>query len=469
MSLDVALQNALSGLQATQAQLQVVSNNISNVQTVGYSEETLTQNAQTTPAGGSGVLTGVIQRVSDQALSSNLLGQTTASNAASTRSTYYQQIEALLGQVNSKATLSDTFNTFTSAMNTLAATPEDATAQSSAVAAGQALAQQLNSLSSGIQGIRESVDGQLGTDVTTLNTSLQKIASLNSQITALKVTGESTATLEDARDQALTQVAQLMGVKSYIASDGTMTVMTTSGQNLVSGIAAETVGYAASGTVSATTSLSALTVNGVDITSNTTTGEMGALLTLRDTDLPGLTAQLNQFTNNLYNSESTPNLQTTASSTGATDANHFFSGVNTTSGVDNAATITVNPSLIKNPTILDQGTTGADPSISTTLSSNLTNSITFKAAGNITNSASTTLSAYSAQIISVAANTAATASSDATYQSSLATQLSTQLSAVTGVNLDTELSRLTVYQNAYSASAKVITTLQTLYQTLMQM
>jgi flagellar hook-associated protein 1 FlgK len=317
--------------------------------------------------------------------------------------------------------------------------------------------------------LRQNADSDLATDIGTLNTSIQTIASLNTQIAQLQSENQPTAALEDSRDQALSQIAQLTGVQSYVGSNGMMTVLTTSGQTLVDGSTANTLDYTPSGTVTATSTLSPVTLSGVDITSQLTTGSIGALLQLRDTALPGVTAQLNQFANNLFNAASTANLQTTNSGLNTTsDANNVFADVNLASGVDNASTITVNPSLAANPGLLDTGTSGNDQTISQTLNSQLQNSFSFGAAGTLT-PLTTTLGQYAAQIIGQAATTASNAQSNSTYQTSLQTQLSAQLSSVTGVNLDTELSNLVVYQNAYGASARVVTTLQSMYDTLIKM
>jgi flagellar hook-associated protein 1 FlgK len=79
----------------------------------------------------------------------------------------------------------------------------------------------------------------------------------------------------------------------------------------------------------------------------------------------------------------------------------------------------------------------------------------------------TTLGDYVAQTTGQNANTAAAAKSNANDQTALLSQLTTQYSSETGVSLDAELTKLVVYQNAYSASAKVITTVQTMFDTLM--
>jgi flagellar hook-associated protein FlgK len=467
MSLTIALNYALSGLNATQAQLQVLAGNIANAQTPGYSEETLPQTSDPLTNGGAGVITGEIQRITDTGLQGELLGQTTLSGAASATSSYQQQIQSLIGTVGSGDTIADTLNNFTSAMQTLAATPEDPTAQASAVNAGQQLANQLNDFSNGIQSLRQGADAQIATDVSTVNADLTNIGQLNAQIAKLQSLGQSTASLQDQRDQQLQQVAQYIGVQDFTSSNGMMSVMTSAGQSLVDGTNVQQFGYAQSGSVTASSTLSPLTLDGTDVTDETTTGEIGALLQMRDTTLPDLTAQLNQVTNNLFGASSDADLQTTNSGLNATDdANDFFANVNIAGGVDNSATIEVNPSLAADPGLLDEGAAGADPSISATISQNLQNNQTFAAAGGLP-ATSTTLSQYMAQMIGSAASAASGATSNGSDQSALLSQMQTQYSSAVGVDLDTELSQLVVYQNAYSASAHVISTIQSMYDVLM--
>ncbi|HEY3917797.1 MAG TPA: flagellar hook-associated protein FlgK [Stellaceae bacterium] len=468
MGLGIGLLDALSGLQATQTQLQVISANVANAQTPGYSEQEAIETSVETPAGGAGVDTNVIQRVADQLLSSNVTQQNTAASSASTTNNYLQQLQNLLGQVGSNNSFTDSLNNFISAMQTDATTPEDPVAQSAAVDAGQQLAQQLNAFSAGIQSLRANTDSDIANSVTTVNSALQTIASLNSSIGALHAEGQSTATLEDQRDAAVNQVAQMIGISSFTRSNDTIVLTTNTGQTLVDGSTVSQFAYTQSGTVGAGTPLSPVTLDGVNVTSSLKTGTIGALLQLRDTTLPSITAELNQFTNNLYAATTNANMNTTNSGTNATnDANHFFANVNIGSGLDNTSTIEVNPSLAQNPTLLYNGISGNDPTIASTIANNLSSNVNFAAAGNFAAPVTTTLSAYGGQIIGQTATAAAAATQNNTYQSQLQTQMQNQLQSVTGVNLDKELANLTVYQNAYGASAHVIATIQTMFDALM--
>ena len=189
MGLNVALQDAMTGLRATQTQIQVISANIANAQTPGYSEESVSQTPIRMPTGAAGVQTGIVQRASDQLLTTSLAKQSSAASSASTTDNYLQQLQGLLGQVGSGSSFTDAYNNFVAAMQTESATPEDPVAQSAAVNAGQQLAQQLNQFSAGIQGLRSNADSDLGSAATNLNTALGQIAALNGSIVQLQADG----------------------------------------------------------------------------------------------------------------------------------------------------------------------------------------------------------------------------------------------------------------------------------------
>jgi flagellar hook-associated protein 1 len=565
MSLGVALANAVSGLTAAQANLTLISGNIANAQTPGYSRETLPQTSQILDNNGSGVDTGVAQRVSDQVLTASVRSQTSVTAAANTLNTYFQQIQNLFGQVSDANSLPDTLNQFSSALQTLATTPEDTVAQSNAVDAGQALASQLNGMSSAVQTLRGNADAEIGTSVTSANQLLTNIAGYNGAIARAQATGQSTATIADQLDQALAQLAQQMNITSFSRPDGSVVVMTGGGKTLVDGVSAQQLSFTPSTSVAAGSVVSGITVNGIAVTGDITSGNIAGLLQMRDTQLPALTAELNQFTNQLFNTtkvtQSTqlvtvgggaPNagdtfqvtidgqvfntagiagntvagivnaintqlgattfsasvsnggilitdsagnpLTATIVQTGGTgtatftpqspanalpttnsgtsgaapgDANAFFAGVNTATGLDNAGTIAVNPSLAANPALLDGVANVPSPTIAAALADALSlNTPTFAAAGNIPAAQTVSLANYAGQILGQNATAAAAASDNVTFQTGLQSQISTQATNVSGVNMDEELSNLQVYQNAYSASARVITTVDAMYTAL---
>jgi flagellar hook-associated protein 1 FlgK len=73
---------------------------------------------------------------------------------------------------------------------------------------------------------------------------------------------------------------------------------------------------------------------------------------------------------------------------------------------------------------------------------------------------------YAANVIATASTSASNTNVQLNYQGSLVQNLNYQQGQVSGVNLDQELSDLLTYQQSYSAAAKVISTMQQLFQVL---
>lgn len=309
MSLDVARLIAFSGIMATETQISVASSNISNADTTGYTKKTADQSANVTGGVGTGVtITGISSTV-DKLLLKSLIGATSDLGSADTTNNYMTELEQLLGSASSDGTsttgtsLANSLSSLESALSSLASSPSSVSLQSAVVSALDDVASQLRDTSSGIQTLRSNADQDIGSSVDSINSDLKQIADLNLQIRKMSASGQSTGDLEDQRNAALQDLSSYMNVSYYTASNGDMQIYTSSGQALVD-TSAHTLSYSTSANVSASTSYSSggfsgITVNGVDITSQITSGKIGALVTLRDQTLPAEQTQLDQLANQL--------------------------------------------------------------------------------------------------------------------------------------------------------------------------
>ncbi|WP_445490928.1 flagellar hook-associated protein FlgK [Rhodopseudomonas sp. RCAM05734] len=311
MSLDVARSIAVSSLMATQVQISVASANIANADTTGYTVKSATQAALVSGGVGTGTTITAITSNVDKLLMKSLVSATSELGSASTNSDYLDRLQALYGSTNTGkdstgTSLANTLAALETAISSLSATTSSAALQANTVSALDDVASQLRDTSSGIQTLRSNADTEISTDVSDVNTQLKAIASLNIQIKQAAATGQSTGDLEDQRNTALQNVASKMNVNYYISSSGDMQVFTSSGQALVdstahtlSFTAASSVTAASTYTAGATSGLSGISVNGVDVTSSITSGDIGALITLRDSTLPAAQARLDQLANTL--------------------------------------------------------------------------------------------------------------------------------------------------------------------------
>jgi len=315
VSLDIARSIAFSGLSAAQVQISVASSNISNADTKGYTEKTANQASNVTAGVGTGVtVTGITSTV-DKLLLKSLVGATSDLGSADTTNNYLGELAQLYGSTASSGSsttgtsLGNTLASFESALSSLSSTPASASLQANAVNALNDVATQLRETSSNIQKLRANADQDISSSVGDINKDVQQITDLNAEIKQENAAGQSTADLEDQRNTALQDIASMMNVSYFTASNGDLQVYTTSGQALVDSTA-HTLSYTAAASVTASTTYSAgsssgfsgITVNGVDITSQITSGKVGALVTLRDQTLPAAQSQLDQLARQLASS-----------------------------------------------------------------------------------------------------------------------------------------------------------------------
>jgi flagellar hook-associated protein 1 FlgK len=234
MSLTQALNISASGLRVAQAGLALVSSNVANADTPGYVRKTLVQTAQTGGTFGSSVSLDGVNRELDQYIQRQLRVEMGGGSYAALRAQFYARLQALNGEPGSDAAVETVFNNFTSALQALGTSPDSAAARSAALSAAQALAQQLNSLSAGIQGLRADAESGLADATATANAAMQSIARLNQQLAGLSTNDPAAASLLDQRDRYVDQLAQLMDVRVVPGSgNNQVSVYTNSGVQLV--------------------------------------------------------------------------------------------------------------------------------------------------------------------------------------------------------------------------------------------
>ena len=229
MSLN-AISTATAGLAATQAAINIVSQNVANAGTAGYVKRTVSTVA--TGTNNSGVAVGTITRSFDAAALNQLRLETSGAAYTSTKAGIATQLDALYGTPGSSTSLDGTLNTFTQSLQELAANPTSAAARTTVLGNASALASLINSSAGTVQNLRTGIESQLGSDTSAASTLLANIATLNGKIQ--NNTDSTTLTaLQDQRDQAINSLSSYMDVQTSDQRDGTVSVMTRSGVTLV--------------------------------------------------------------------------------------------------------------------------------------------------------------------------------------------------------------------------------------------
>jgi flagellar hook-associated protein 1 FlgK len=333
MSINQALSAAVAGVNTTQQALSVIAGNVANANTPGYVDESLGQQeyAVVGQPGTSVDVTG-INRNLNTLLQGQLWTETSGDSYADTSSQIYQQLQQVYGTPGSSTSFDAIFNNFTTALQSLATSPSSYSAQSAAVSAAQSLTQNLNSMTSTIQQLRTQAEQGISSGVQTANTMLQNIAQINQQLVAA-TSDSATASLEDQRDQDITQLSQLMNVTVSQGADNQVSIYTGNGQQLVANNQAAQLSFSDVGSLSATSQWSAdpsqdsagtITLTSpsggtTDLiaTNSIQSGQIGAYLQMRDTILPQAQTQLDELANQMSQAASNVTTAGTAVTAGS--------------------------------------------------------------------------------------------------------------------------------------------------------
>jgi flagellar hook-associated protein 1 FlgK len=421
------LQTALSGLLAEQQALDVAGSNITNADTEGYTRETAelqTNLPITIPATnsitgrgaqlGTGVSVGDITRVRNTYLDAQYRTQNSALSNASTQSEELSQAQTAFNEPSS-AGIASQLSAFWSAWNSLADSPTSEAAKQAVVAAGEQLTTTFNQLSAQLSTISSQAGEQYnslagaGGEVESYAT---QIAQLNGQIKLAEEAGQQPNDMLDRRDLLLDKLSGLANITVTEQPDHTDTV---------------SFGDAAQPLVEATK------VNWPQALTETAGGQLGALLGL--TGPKGALTALHTSLDGVA--------EALASTVNAQLSTPFFSG-------KTAATLAV---AVKAGEV-SASTGGA-------------------AGGNKAALAIAALRGGSAEqdyasLVGQVGSDVRTAKDDQANLQTTVTAINDQRQSVSGVSLDEEMTNLITFQRGYQASARTLTAMDDMLETLIE-
>lgn len=452
MSLISAIDNAKSSMRAIQADMQVVSGNVSNAGVDGYTKKTLNLSADTNGTFGAGGVKVLGYNRATSSTVSKLLNQALSDDGLhGTQKDYLSRIQDLLGSSRSTPGLTQALSDFSAAWKSFAVSPEDGTAKLNVVYKAQNLTHEISTLADGLDKINTDARFDMDASVTSLNSSLTRIHELNNEISSALASGQSSGDLEDVRDKEVQSVAALLKINVVERAGGRIAIFTPGGSSLLD------------------TSPNQYTWNGTDIlqgativTGVLTGGKLEGLAGILDQGTSATTLndpgkastykiqqQLDTIVDLLANPAGTFAIAyDTATTIAGEQGASFFTGAN-------RYNFALNASIANNTTTVKKAA-----AVGVANDMNLaTRSIS---AGNLstTNVSYTT---FANAVISTQNQNTAQVNDQASIYSTQKDNYSKRLKDDTGVNLDEELVRLTQLQNNYSASARVISTVKQLY------
>jgi len=332
MSLSQALASAAAGLRVTQSGMAILASNVANADTPGYTRKTSTQVTTGGSGSGIGVRVESINRQLDIYLQRQLRTETSGASYADLRAQFYDRLQSVYGAPGSASALTTIFDNFVGAVQALTVSPDSAAQRSAVLSSAQVLAQQLNSMTQDIQGLRSDAELGLADATARANEAMKQIADINRQLAGAPRNDATTASLLDNRDRYIDQLSQLMDITVVPGDSNQVTVFTGSGIQLA-GLQASQIKFDAKGAIGAnsqwsedpaqrsvgTLTLVSPTGGGLDLIADGAirSGEIAAYLEMRDKVLVEAQAQLDQIASALASALSDKSIAGTPVTSGA--------------------------------------------------------------------------------------------------------------------------------------------------------
>ena len=303
MSINSILNSAMSALQTNQAALKVVSDNVANINTPGYSRRVVNQQTQVNGGTLMGVDIASVQRVVDKFLQSEALAAGAGSAQYGAQSDIYDQLNGILGKPGDGSSLNAKLDNIFSALATASQAPSSSTSQQSVLTALQSLATTISGMSSSVTTLQTQVDGQISSSISSVNSLIKNIYNLNQQIQTATLAGDPSSGLLDQRDQAVQQLSSLIGVRVNEQANGQLIVSTQDGVNLIGDTYAQ-LSYAGGNANGAYGQITMTSINGTNgnqigpaqvLDPHLGSGSIQGLIDMRDNQLPALQSELGNF------------------------------------------------------------------------------------------------------------------------------------------------------------------------------
>jgi flagellar hook-associated protein 1 FlgK len=314
MSLTSALLLSSAGLRQNERQISTISSNIANADTVGYTQKTYVSGTATTNSGTIPIDGGVQARVNSY-LSKSANKEASSAGKDAKIAEYLEYYDGYLGSTDGD-NLGGSLADLISAIEALAATPEDTAMTTDVVAGADALSYELRALSDNIQDLRAQADQEIATVVNEINQCLEDIDALNEKISIAKANNENYLDLEDQRNVALRALSERIGIQYFTNDQGMVTVYSSSGELMV-GSSAHTLSYEPATAVSGDTvypgGFQGIMLNGKDVTEEIRGGSLDGLIELRDETLVAEQEKLDAYARVLMDTANAAHNQGTAS------------------------------------------------------------------------------------------------------------------------------------------------------------
>ena len=208
-----------SGLRAANAALNTTANNISNAQTVGYSRQQVTQQANnalrtftTYGCAGAGVDTIAIERVRDSFYDTKYWNNNCKFGEFSVKKYYTTMFEDYFDDKGTSG-FTAIFNNFSNCLQNITTDASSDKTKQQFIAAAKSLTDYFNNMYGDLQELQKDINLEIKQNIDSINSLAQKISTLNKQINTIELSGARANELRDQRDLLIDELSEIVDVE----------------------------------------------------------------------------------------------------------------------------------------------------------------------------------------------------------------------------------------------------------------
>ena len=210
---------AYSGLNTSQAQINTTANNISNVNTNGYSRQVVNTVAssalrvyQSYGTTGTGVEAQSVTQRRDLYYDEKYWNNQSALGYFEKKQYYMKQIEDYYNENSSNTGFTTIYTKMFNAMSTLQGSPGDDTVRKQFISNAKQLTEYFNQLSTKLKDLQNSINDEIKTAIDDINAISEKVAVLTKQINVIEQGGGHANELRDQRALLIDDLSEICDV-----------------------------------------------------------------------------------------------------------------------------------------------------------------------------------------------------------------------------------------------------------------
>jgi len=291
-----ALNAGRTSLEVNQKSIEIIGNNISNINTEGYSRQSavLTPYPSMNFGGffiGQGVLVSDVRRDHDTFITDQLQEKSIEFGLQSGQANPLAELERIFNVTEDN--LATEIDSYFDSWQELSANPSGLVERDIVIQRGELLSESFHSITNDLNSVQQNINDSIVSKVDDVNSKITEIAELNTRIFNVEIQGQTANSARDRRDVLAKDLASSLGAQTYYDSKGMMAVQLPGGLPLVQGNSAMAIEAVPNGQELDLE----LSAGGVTRTIglNNLGGEFFGLVNIRDVVIPGLKDNLDKL------------------------------------------------------------------------------------------------------------------------------------------------------------------------------